>query len=377
MPKLTVNASQRRALGVAIVIALIGGALFLARYLSLVILAAIMAYLFSPVYRRRLAKSKSGAKASVYTLTVAAFTVLIPLTLVVVVSIWQINHILSTVNLSSLGQAQWHLLDAFNNLMHRIGLSFQLDQASIQTAIQDALKKFSQSLVAAIPHLFSNFFGFFTTAIIFLYVFLSMLRNQDKLQETFIALNPLGKQISELYITRIKAMTRAMVRGQFIIAVLQGLTDASLLALAGLPNLFFFFFLILTALSIIPLGGGIVAIPIGIVMMLTGNFWGGALVVFGHIIIVTNIDNVLRPKLVPAEAKLDGALTILSVFAGLGIFGFLGIVVGPVIMIAIVTTIQVFLEVYRDIQMEDAAKHKEHEGILHKLSDTASKLFNE
>jgi len=53
---------------------------------------------------------------------------------------------------------------------------------------------------------------------------------------------------------------------------------------------------------------------------------------------------VLRPQLVPKTARLDPALTILSVFAGLKMFGFLGIVIGPVIMIILVTTIQEYLD---------------------------------
>jgi predicted PurR-regulated permease PerM len=63
-------------------------------------------------------------------------------------------------------------------------------------------------------------------------------------------------------------------------------------------------------------------------------------------VIVTNIDNVLRPKLVPKDAKLNGALTILSVFAGIKVFGFLGIVVGPIIMILITTTVNVYVQVF-------------------------------
>ena len=57
----------------------------------------------------------------------------------------------------------------------------------------------------------------------------------------------------------------------------------------------------------------------------------------------------MRPKLVPSEARLDPALTLLSVFSGMAFFGFLGIVLGPVIMIVIVTTIQVYLEVFKNV----------------------------
>jgi predicted PurR-regulated permease PerM len=140
------------------------------------------------------------------------------------------------------------------------------------------------------------------------------------------------------------AMTKAMAKGQFIIATVQGFTDALLLYIAGFKSVFIFMFLILTVLSIIPLGGGIVVIPIGIIMLLTGHIWQGLVVLLGHFMIVTNEDNLLRPKLVPKKIHLNPALTLLAVFAGVGMFGFLGIIIGPVIMILIVSTLQMYLD---------------------------------
>jgi predicted PurR-regulated permease PerM len=88
-------------------------------------------------------------------------------------------------------------------------------------------------------------------------------------------------------------------------------------------------------------------------MILTGNVWQGVLVIANHLIIVTNIDNVLRPRLVPRHARLDPALMILAVFAGLGMFGFFGIVLGPVLMIILLTTIQMYLEVFTETKSID------------------------
>ena len=105
-----------------------------------------------------------------------------------------------------------------------------------------------------------------------------------------------------------------------------------------------FWFIFITFLSIIPLGGGIIVIPIGVVMILTGHIWQGILLIAGHILIVTNIDNVMRPRFVPKSAKLDSALLIMSVFSGIAMFGLLGIVIGPVIMIVIVTTVDTYLK---------------------------------
>jgi predicted PurR-regulated permease PerM len=94
-------------------------------------------------------------------------------------------------------------------------------------------------------------------------------------------------------------------------------------------------------------------------MVLFGNVAGGLFIVLWHLLAVTNIDNFLRPILVPREARLDPALMLLAVFSGIAMFGFWGIVIGPVVMIIIVTTISVYLAVYKGVAMEqheDAAK---------------------
>src|SRR5690606_26005164 len=115
------------------------------------------------------------------------------------------------------------------------------------------------------------------------------------------------------------AMTKGMVKGQFTIALAQGITSAIILTIAGLPY-GAFFALILSFLSIIPLGAGIVTLPIGFVMILLGNWWQGILIIVGHLFVVTNIDNVLRPMLVPKKAAMNPALLLLSVFAGIAAF---------------------------------------------------------
>jgi predicted PurR-regulated permease PerM len=148
------------------------------------------------------------------------------------------------------------------------------------------------------------------------------------------------------------AMVKGTVMGQFVIAVCQGVAGATSIYIAGFHQGFFLFAVVLSALSVIPLGGGIVTIPFGIGMILFGNVFGGVFVIVFHLIVVTNIDNFLRPILVPRAARLDSALMLLAVFAGIAMFGAWGIVIGPVLMIVIVTTISVYLAVYKDVPME-------------------------
>jgi predicted PurR-regulated permease PerM len=142
------------------------------------------------------------------------------------------------------------------------------------------------------------------------------------------------------------------VSGQFVIALCQGVSGAASIYISGFHHGFFIFAVLLTALSIIPLGSGVVTIPFGIGMIFYGNIVGGAFVVLFHLVGVTNIDNFLRPILVPKDARLNSALMLLSVFAGIAMFGPWGIVIGPVLMILIVTTIDVYLAVYKGVELQ-------------------------
>lgn len=198
----------------------------------------------------------------------------------------------------------------------------------------------------------SSFIGWFSSFIIYLFVFISLIKNGPLLMEMFRKINPLGEDVSNVYLQKSGAMIKGTVFGQFVIATVQGLGGATAFAIAGYPETFFVAFIIFTLLSIIPLGAGILIIPLGIIMALFGNVWGGVIVIAEHLLINTNIDNILRPILVPKAARLDSALMIVSVFAGISMFGFLGIIVGPTIMILIVTTVKLYLEEFKSYTVE-------------------------
>lgn len=348
---ITVTSIQKRALVIATILAVLAGLYFLRYYLMLIVFAVIVALIFNPLYQRLVRGGRSPSSAASITLVASIGAFIIPSILVLTVTIYQVADLAGDISQynqnTDLHTVAQQGVDSVNKMLASIGINYTLELSTIVDGIKNAVKSVGSSLASGALSTLSGFFAFFTIAIIYMYVFMSILKNQAKLLQTFHYLNPLGKDIGALYVEKAGAMTKAMVRGQFIIAFAQGFVDAALIYLAGVHTAFFFFLLVLTALSIIPLGGGVLAIPIGIILILTGNIWGGLLIIVGHIVIVTNIDNVLRPKLVPREARLDPALTLLSVFSGLKLFGFLGIVVGPVIMILLVTTIKVFVEVYR------------------------------
>ena len=349
--------TQRRALGIVTAIALAFGAYFLSRYFMLLVIAAVVAYLFTPLHDKLKTKVKPGL-ATTFTVIAALLTVVIPLSGVIALATVQISRMLigvadwaKTADLNALGD---RVMTSVNNLLHK--LPFQtptITLESLRSRLGSVAQSVGEWLLNTLSGIAGSAIGLITSTIIFLYVLISLLNNRAKLITLIRRLNPLGPEVTDLYLAKMGAMVKGTVKGQFIIATIQGILGSCSIWIAGFHGAFFIFAIFLTALSMIPLGSGIVTIPFGIALMFFGNVGGGLFIVLFHIFGITNVDNFLRPILVPKKARLDPALMLLSVFCGIAMFGFFGIVIGPVIMILIVTTISVYLAVYKGVAMRE------------------------
>jgi predicted PurR-regulated permease PerM len=347
--------TQKRALAIATALAVAFGVYFLRGFFILVVVAAVAAYLFTPFYERMRRRFGTGLAATL-TVFAALLTVIVPVSIVVVLAIAQItqmvntvSHWMATTDVSALGDRG---LELGNELLARAPfLDIHLTPDTLRDGVVTVSQRVGEWLLGVLQGALGGVLGALAGAVIFLYVFVSLLVNREKLRTLIRQLNPLGEEITDLYLDKTGAMVRGTVKGQFVIALCQGVAGAVSIYLAGFHEGFFFFAIALSALSVIPLGSGVVTIPFGIGMALFGNVIGGVFVVAFHLLVVTNIDNVLRPILVPKEARLDPALMLLAVFSGIAMFGFWGIVLGPVLMIIVVTTISVYLAVYKGVPL--------------------------
>ncbi len=364
------SSNQRHALSVMTIIALGFGAYFLRNYLELIALAGVLAYLFTPLYRRFGRKMGSGGAATL-TLLSAIAIVIVPLGGILAVAGVQIAQMVSSVSTwvkkTDMGALGQQVLDAVNDALGKLPfIHVELTSDKIQSAIGTVASHFGQWALNMASGSVGGLVSVITGSIIFLYVFIGLLTGGGKIIGMIRDLSPLDPEITAVYFSKMGAMVKASVGGQFIIAAAQGLAASISIYIGGIHQGFFMFLIFLTVLSVIPLGAGVVTIPLGIGMALSGNIPGGIFVVLFHLLITTNIDNILRPMLVPKTAYLPPSLMLLAVFAGLAMFGFAGIVFGPLVMIVIVTTINLYRAVVKgtpweeDIGDDDGAPEKKN-----------------
>jgi predicted PurR-regulated permease PerM len=126
-------------------------------------------------------------------------------------------------------------------------------------------------------------------------------------------------------------LIHASVSAGFIVATVQGLLGGITLALLGFAAPVFWG-VIMAFFSLLPIGAGIVWTPAAVWLLLTGNVAKGVTLIIIGVAVIGLVDNFLRPALLSGRTQLNGLLVFVSLLGGLSAFGFLGLVLGPVIM---------------------------------------------
>ncbi len=114
-------------------------------------------------------------------------------------------------------------------------------------------------------------------------------------------------------------------------------------------------FMVMLILSFIPIvGAWLVMHPAAIIQILLGHYWQGVGIFLITILIISSVDNVIRPRLVGQFSGLHDLIIFFSALGGIRMFGPLGVLVGPVIAAFFVTLLEIYSEEFRShLEMVD------------------------
>ncbi|MBW4062141.1 AI-2E family transporter [Candidatus Saccharibacteria bacterium] len=334
--------TSRKAAAVLLIIALVGGAYFVRDYLGALALAALLVILSDPLHTRLSRRPKLGRFATLLTIIIVLLVVIIPVVIVVALSLYD-----ATLLYDQIQQQGWlssdnlrHVADSLTSGINQVpGVSVSRD--SVRNLLINAAKQIGPALINFVLSASSNIFRLFIDIIVFFMLFAILLTRKADVLQLIRHLSPFDEAIDDEYFRSVRAMSVAMVKGTFVIALIVGFFSTLTLWIVGFGYLPFWFVLF-TFLSLVPLGSAIVFFPIGMILVVLGQTWQGVLIMLVQVVIINNVDNVMRPYLAPKESNLPAVLLLVGAFAGVSFFGMLGVVYGPVIMILLYTTISLY-----------------------------------
>lgn len=170
-----------------------------------------------------------------------------------------------------------------------------------------------------------------------LYLTYFLLRDGRSLAEKIATTVPLDREFYDALSKRFVQVIRAMIKGSLVVAAAQGLIGGVIFALLGIPGAALWGTL-MGAMSLIPaVGTGIVWIPVALYLLLTGSITQGLILIAAGALIISSVDNILRPILVGRETQMPDPLVLISTLGGIGVAGFNGLIIGPVIAAMFIT----------------------------------------
>jgi predicted PurR-regulated permease PerM len=199
--------------------------------------------------------------------------------------------------------------------------------------------------------------GFLLQLFVALYAMFFFLLGGRKLVEDLMYFVPVAPGARDRLIDRFALAAKAVLKGTFLIGLIQGALGGLAIWAAGIPGAVFWA-AVIAVLSVLPgVGTALVWIPVSIYLFATGSATTGALYVLWNAGVVGSIDNLLRPRLVGKDIQLPDLMILLGTLGGLKIFGAAGLVVGPIVAALFVTIWQIYGVVFADY-LGDPAPHE-------------------
>lgn len=323
--------------------------------------AGILALLLYPVYERlkKLLKNKSGISSLIMTfLTVCIIVIpLILITASLSIEIFDMyKSAQSSGEFEKLGQIaqQFTKLDTLKDfvpsgILEKVVKNFDLGQLDLQEIIIKGVGTISNYLLGKFQDIARNLTSFIFNFVIMVFALFFFFRDGKGICKELITLIPM-KESEKTKISAIFSNTiDAVIMGSLAIAVVQGLLVGLIFWILGIS-----YPVIAGAvsfvLSILPLIGAVfVWAPVGIYLLFTGSIVKGIILLLFGALVISTVDNVLRPLIIGGRVKLPTLFLLLSIIGGIQYFGFSGIVLGPVLLAVFMSFIEIYKQTYKEL----------------------------
>ncbi|BDI60028.1 AI-2E family transporter [Qipengyuania nanhaisediminis] len=320
--------------------------------------SALAAIMFHPLYCWSLRQMRGRRNAA------ASMTLLIIFVVVLLPALWigsmVVEDAVSLVN--SLRENPIDLAAWFDQVFAMLPASIQQlaadngwnDFSQMQARLQELLGESAGMLAQQAVSIGSGALGFILSFSLGLYVLYFLLRDGERIGETILHSAPIERDIADRLAERFLGIVRAVIKGSGVVGLVQGALGAIMLAIAGVPSALLLG-VAMAILALIPaVGTALVWAPVGIGLLILGEVWQGIFVLGAGFLIISSVDNVLRPILVGRDTGIPDWIILVTTLGGISLAGISGIVLGPLVAGLFLATWSILQE--QRAEDEEAAK---------------------
>ncbi len=314
------------------------------------LVAAMLAMMFHPFHRRALRRIKSKNVAALLSTLGVLLLAVLPLIGLAWFFIREAADLVPVAQrfIEDIRNHDWPTIEArLPGILQRgfIYISGIFDRLNVnfREVLMDNTQVIGAKATAWGTHVLRNFFITILNIVILAISLFFAFRDGEGLLQWGLTLVPMQTTHKETVAKRVYETFRAVVIGSFVTAAAQGAVAMLGFLVAGvrLPVVLG----IATSMASLLGGSFLVTVPVALSVMRESMAWGTFLLVwaFG---VVGLLDNFIKPILIGSRARMPFMLIFFSIIGGIKLYGFLGFILGPMLVASFLSFVKIYREEY-------------------------------
>jgi predicted PurR-regulated permease PerM len=326
-----INQNQIRQIFFIILLVLLGLLLFLELYTFLpALLGAITLYILMRrwmFYLCYVKKWKKGLAATVLML-LSMIIILLPIAVLINMLSSKVTYAIEHSN---------ELVVALKKVTDNIEQKLNIDLVS-----DDSINKLGDSIAKGIPQLLSATFNTLTTIFFMYFILFFMLVNGRKMEVSIYEHVPLNDNNTEKLGKEVNNMVVSNAIGIPLIAFLQGVVGLIGYLLIGVDQPWFWFVVTCITAMLPVVGAALAYVPLAIIFFANGDTTQGVIMLIFGFGIIGLVDNIFRFTLARKIGNVHPLVTVFGVIVGLKVFGFIGLIFGPLLISLFILLVRIY-----------------------------------
>ena len=215
------------------------------------------------------------------------------------------------------------------------------DLAAVQGSVTDGVSGWIVTNAPTVLSFGQNTAGVFVGLCVMLYLMFFLFRDGDALLVRIKSAIPMNAAILDDLLQTFTLVVRATVRGDILVALLQGSLGGLGFWVLGI-HASILWAVLMSVLSLFPVfGAALIWLPVAVYFLANGMIWQGVVLILYGALVISLVDNIVRPWLVGQATRMPDYVVLISTIGGISTFGIQGFVTGPVVaamFIAVWTT---------------------------------------
>jgi predicted PurR-regulated permease PerM len=312
--------------------------------------AAVIAGIFHPLYRRINRRLERPNLTAAVVFALIALILLLPTGVVGTLVFNQTVQLYERVDKTETGRKPFEkkfeeIVNAITD--HPYAHLFEINKPLLIAKAGEVARGVTNFMFTRLTALTQNTLGLLIQFAIMLYTLFYFLRDGGKFLRMATRICPLGMGREQFLWERFIVTARSSLKVMLIIGGLQGLLGGIVFFIAGVEGAAIWG-LLMIVLAILPVVGcALIWFPVGLVMLAMGSLWEGILILSFGGLVISSVDNLLRPVLIGKDVAMHPLLIFISTLGGIVLFGFSGFVVGPIITSMMISVWDMYDKFYR------------------------------